>query len=201
MQDNQNFVFRGLDSDNDLRSVKSERYIDGNDIEHFVDETNTLGGIRRMKGTKLGYTIPSITPQYSNYRFPFITTGNTDYRVTIIAPYYLQFTIVNVPPTTTGVSNLGTALEGNIVFTSTFTDTLGEQSAALSNGAFRLDINITGSLTITVETSPTGADDWVIQPFILLQEPISYTAEMQPLSSTLVGDKQFVLSKAIGQGY
>ena len=201
MQDNQNFVFRGLDSDNDLRSVKSERYIDGNDIEHFVDETNTLGGIRRMKGTKLGYTIPNITPQFSNYRFPFITTGNTDYRVTIIAPYYLQFTIVNVPPTTTGVSNLGTSLEGNIVFTSTFTDTLGEQLAALSNGAFRLDINITGSLTITVETSPTGTADWVIQPFILLQEPISYTAEMQPLSTALVGDKQFVLSKAIGQAY
>jgi len=201
MQDNQNFVFRGLDSDNDLRSVKPERYIDGNDIEHFVDETNTLGGIRRMKGTKLGYTIPNITEQNSSYRFPFITTGNTDYRVTIIAPYYLQFTIVNVPPTTTGVSNLGTALEGSIVFTSTFTDTLNEQLGALANSAFRLDINNANPFTITVETSPTGVNDWVIQPFILLQEPISYTAEMQPLSTALVGDKQFVLSRAIGQAY
>ena len=206
MQENQNFVFRGLDSDNDLRSVKSERYIDGNDIEHFVDETNTLGGIRRMKGTKLGYTIPNITPQFSNYRFPFITTGNTDYRVTITAPFYLQFTTEaaypsGIPPTTTGVSNLGSFLEGNIVFADAFTNTLNYQLAALANGAFRLDINTTGSLTITVETKPTGTTEWVIQPLILLQEAISYTAEMQPLSTALVGDKQFVLSKAIGQNY
>ena len=96
MQDNQNFVFRGLDSDNDLRSVKSERYIDGNDIEHFVDETNTLGGIRRMKGTKLGYTIPNIAPQYSWYRIPFITTGNTDYQITLTGDLYYQFSILNV---------------------------------------------------------------------------------------------------------
>ena len=201
MQENQNFVFRGLDSDNDLRSVKSERYIDGNDIEHFVDETNTLGGIRRMKGTKLGYTIPNITPQFSNYRFPFITTGNTDYRVTITAPFYLQVSTIGITPDTTGVSDLGIFLEGNIAFADAFTNTLNYQTAALANGAFRLDITATGSYDITVETKPTGTTEWVIQPLILLQEAISYTAEMQPLSTALVGDKQFVLSKAIGQSY
>ena len=200
MQDNQNFVFRGLDSDNDLRSVKSERYIDGNDIEHFVDETNTLGGIRRMKGTKLGYTIPNITPQFSWYRFPFITTGTTDYRVTVTGPAYIQFTTVGITPNSTGLVNLGTALETNITDSSANTG-LAYQTAALANGAFRFDIINTTSYNITVETSPTGADDWVIQPTILLQEPISYTAEMQPLSTALVGDKQFVLSKAIGQSY
>ena len=200
MQDNQNFVFRGLDSDNDLRSVKSERYIDGNDIEHFVDETNTLGGIRRMKGTKLGYTIPSITPQFSWYRFPFITTGTTDYRVTVTGPAYIQFTTVGITPNSTGLVNLGTALETNITDSSANTG-LAYQTAALANGAFRFDIINTTNYNITVETKPTGTTEWVTQPTILLQEPISYTAEMQPLSTALVGDKQFVLSKAIGQSY
>lgn len=200
MQDNQNFVFRGLDSDNDLRSVKSERYIDGNDIEHFVDETNTLGGIRRMKGTKLGYTIPNITPQFSWYRFPFITTGTTDYRVTVTGPSYIQFTTIGITPDTTGLVNLGAALEANITDSSANTG-LAYQTAALANGAFRLDIINVTSYNITIETKPTGTTEWVTQPTILLQEPISYTAEMQPLSTALVGDKQFVLSKAIGQSY
>ena len=206
MQDNQNFVFRGLDSDNDLRSVKSERYIDGNDIEHFVDETNTLGGIRRMKGTKLGYTIPNIVPQVSWYRFPFITTGNTDYRVTITGSVYAQFSYSNVAPDDTGVFSLGIALNADLITVSGITSVtvytgVSYQAAAILNGAFRLDINNTTSYNITVETKPTGTAEWTIQPTILLQEPISYTAEMQPLSTALVGDKQFVLSKAIGQSY
>lgn len=206
MQDNQNFVFRGLDSDNDLRSVKSERYIDGNDIEHFVDETNTLGGIRRMKGTKLGYTIPNIVPQNSSYRFPFITTGNTDYRVTITGGVYDQFSYSNVAPDDTGVFSLGLALNNDLITVSGITSVtvytgLAYQPAALANGAFRLDINNNTPYNITVETKPTGTAEWTIQPTILLQEPISYTAEMQPLSTALVGDKQFVLSKAIGQSY
>ena len=206
MQDNQNFVFRGLDSDNDLRSVKSERYIDGNDIEHFVDETNTLGGIRRMKGTKLGYTIPNITPQYSWYRFPFITTATTDYQVTVSGLVYYQFAILNVPATSVGFSNFGLDLETafeSVPTISSVTTLTGPayETAAFANGAFRLDINNYASYNITVETRPSGTLDWVLQPTILLQEPIGYTAEMQPLSSALVGDKQFVLSKAIDQFY
>ena len=205
MQENQNFVFRGLDSDNDLRSVKSERYIDGNDIEHFVDETNTLGGIRRMKGTKLGYTIPNITPQFSNYRFPFITTANTDYRITVTGPVYIQFSTIaayplGIPPNATGLGQLGVLLEANIPDSYAYT-VIPYQAAALLNGAFRFDIVNTTSYNITVETKPTGTTEFVIQPAILLKEPISYTAEMQPLSTALVGDKQFVLSKAIGQSY
>lgn len=206
MQDNQNFVFRGLDSDNDLRSVKSERYIDGNDIEHFIDETNTLGGIRRMKGTKLGYTIPSITPQFSNYRIPFITTGNTDYQITVSGLVYNQVSILNVAPDAAGLVSLGSFIETSLEATPTITSvtvytSIAYQPAALANGAFRLDINNYSSYGITVETRPTGTTEWVIQPTILLQEPIGYTAEMQPLSTALVGDKQFVLSKAVNQFY
>ena len=206
MQDNQNFVFRGLDSDNDLRSVKSERYIDGNDIEHFVDETNTLGGIRRMKGTKLGYTIPSITPQFSSYRFPFIATATTDYQVTVSGLVYSQFAILAVPATALGLANFGTNLETNFELIPTIASVTPFTGApyvagAFANGAFRLDINNYASYNITVETRPTGTTEWTIQPTILLTEPIGYTAELQPLSSTLVGDKQFVLSKAIGQFY
>jgi len=177
MQDNQNFVFRGLDSDNDLRSVKSERYIDGNDIEHFVDETNTLGGIRRMKGTKLGYTIPDIVPQVSNYRIPFITTGNTDYQITLTGGLYYQFSILNVAPDAAGLvslsgfmktslealPNIGSVPPGVTVYTS-----IAFQTAALANGAFRLDINNNTTYTITVETRPTDTTEWVTQPFILL---------------------------------
>lgn len=210
MQDNQNFVFRGLDSDNDLRSVKSERYIDGNDIEHFVDETNTLGGIRRMKGTKLGYTIPNIVPQYSWYRIPFITTGNTDYQITLTGDLYYQFSILNVAPDAAGLVSLSgfmkTSLEalpniGSIPPGVTVYTAIQYQPAALANGAFRLDINNFAPYNITIETKPNGTTEWVTQPVIVLQEPISYTAEMQPLSSALVGDKQFVLSKAIDQSY
>ena len=206
MQENQNFVFRGLDSDNDLRSVKSERYIDGNDIEHFVDETNTLGGIRRMKGTKLGYTIPNITPQFSNYRIPFITTGNTDYQITVSGLVYNQVSILNVAPNAAGLVSLGSFIETSLEATPTITSvtvytSITYQTAALANGAFRLDINNFSSYSITIETRPTGTTEWIVQPVILLQEPIGYTAEMQPLSSTLVGDKQFVLSKAVGQFY
>ena len=73
-----------------------------------------------------------------------------------------------MPPTTTGVSNLGTALEGNIAFASAFTDTLGEQLAALSNGAFRLDINITGELFGAVFLSLVQAH-WRIQEVYKLQ--------------------------------
>lgn len=206
MQDNQNFVFRGLDSDNDLRSVKSERYIDGNDIEHFVDETNTLGGIRRMKGTKLGYTVPNIVPQDSSYRFPFITTGTNDYQVTVTGGTYTLFSILAVASDASGLISLGayvkSSLEASIFGTTVDVYTgLIYQPGALENGAFRLDIKNNNSYTITVESRPTGTTEWIVQPTIVLQEAISYTAEMQPLSTALVGDKQFVLSKAIGQAY
>lgn len=200
MQDNQNFVFGGLDTDSDLRTVKSDRYIDGNDIEHFVDETNELGGIRRMKGTKLAYTIPSITPQFSRYRFPFITTETTDYRVTVTGPTYTQFTTLGITPDATGLGQLGVSLEANITDSYAYT-VVPYQTAALANGAFRLDIINFTSYNITVETRPNGTTEWVKQPVILLQEPIGYTAELQPLASALIGDKQFVLSKAVNQAY
>lgn len=206
MQDNQNFVFGGLDTDSDLRTVKSDRYIDGNDIEHFVDETNELGGIRRMKGTKLAYTIPPITPQFSSYRFPFITTGNTDYQITVSGSVYSQFTTLNVAPNAGGLASLGAFIETSLESVSTITSAtvytgVSFQLAALANGAFRVDINNNESYNITVETRPNGTTEWVKQTAILLQEPISYTAELEPLASALIGDKQFVLSKAVGQSY
>lgn len=206
MQDNQNFVFGGLDTDSDLRTVKSDRYIDGNDIEHFVDETNELGGIRRMKGTRLAYTIPPITPQFSNYRFPFITTGNTDYQITVSGSIYSQFTSLNVAPNAGGLASLGAFIETSLESVSTITSAtvytgVPFQLAALANGAFRVDINNNESYNITVETRPNGTTEWVKQTAILLQEPISYTAELEPLASALIGDKQFVLSKAVGQSY
>lgn len=205
MQDNQNFVFGGLDTDSDLRTVKSDRYIDGNDIEHFVDETNELGGIRRMKGTRLAYTIPSITPQFSSYRFPFITTGNTDYQITVSGSVYSQFTTLNVAPNAGGLASLGSFIESGLNAlpnaTSTVYTGVSFQLAALANGAFRVDINNNESYNITVETRPNGTTEWVKQTAILLQEPISYTAELEPLASALIGDKQFVLSKAVGQSY
>jgi hypothetical protein len=207
MQENQNFTFGGLDSDSDLRTVKSDRYIDGNDIEHFVDETNTIGGIRRMKGTKLAYTIPNITPQNAQYRIPFITSGNTDYRFTVTGSTFIQYQIDNVAPNTSGVASLGTFLQSAMAgypavkSADAKTDTLLAQTAAVNNGAFMLELDLWYPITIKLETKPNGTSEWIEQPIILLQEFINYTAELEPLSSVLVGDKQFVFSKAIGQLY
>jgi hypothetical protein len=206
MQENQNFVFGGLDTDSDLRTVKSDRYVDANDVEHFVDDTNELGGVRRMKGTKLAYTIPSITPKFSSYRIPFITSGNTDYQFTVTGSVFSQFAILNVAPNAGGLSSLGSFLETSLEAVPTIASATSfsgapYQTAALSNGAFRVDINNSQTYSIKVETRPNGTTDWIEQPVILLAEPISYTAEMQPLSSVLLGDKQIVLSKAVGQSY
>jgi hypothetical protein len=210
-QDNQNFVFGGLDSDTDLRTVKNDRYIDANDVEHFIDDQNTIGGIRPAKGTKLAYTIPNITLRNNSYRIPFITTSSTDYRFVMYDKDNTEYNIgefLAVGTNDAAVASLGTSLETaisafpNIGSVNAYTDTLSYQTVAVQQGGFRLDlVGGKAPYSIVCFTKAAGATTYVQTPVITLTDYIGYTAEMQPLASVLLGDYEYVLSKAVDQAY
>lgn len=206
MQENQNFVFGGLDTDSDLRVVGSNRYISGSEIEHFIDDQNTIGSVTPAKGTKLAYTIPNITPQNVSFRIPFITTSNTDYKFYLYDENNVEYFVLertNVGVTTSDVDTLGFALatsielQPNIQSVLSYTNTLGYQTVAVSQGGFRFDIvDPKSPYRITCFVRPTGTTEYTEVPVIILQDAINYTAELQPLSTALLGDYQYVLSKA-----
>lgn len=210
-QDNQNFVFGGLDTDTDLRTVKSDRYIDANDVEHFIDDQNTIGGIRPAKGTKLAYTIPNITPQINSYRIPFITTSTTDYKFVMYDKDNTQYNIgvfFAIGTNDAAVASIGSSLASaisalpNISSVTAYTNTVSYQLVAVKEGGYRLDL--AGSYapySIVCFTKPTGTSTYTQTPVITLTDAINYTAEMQPLASVLLGDYEYVLSKAIDQSY
>lgn len=210
-QDNQNFVFGGLDTDTDLRTVKSDRYIDANDVEHFIDDQNTIGGIRPAKGTKLAYTIPNITPQINSYRIPFITTSSTDYSFVMYDKDNTEYNIGEffaIGTNNAAVDSIGTSLESailalpNISSVNAYTNTLTYQTIAVQEGGYRLDLAGGKSpYTIVCFTKPAGTSTYTQTPVITLTDAINYTAEMQPLASVLLGDYEYVLSKAINQAY
>jgi hypothetical protein len=210
-QDNQNFVFGGLDTDTDLRTVKSDRYIDANDVEHFIDDQNTIGGIRPAKGTKLAYTIPNITPQINSYRIPFITTSSTDYKFVMYDKDNTEYNIGEffaIGTNNAAVASIGSSLASaisalpNIGIVTAYTNTLAYQTVAVQEGGYRLDL--AGSYapySIVCFTKPAGTSTYTQTPVITLTDAINYTAEMQPLASVLLGDYEYVLSKAIDQEY
>ncbi len=193
MQENQNFTFGGLDSDSDLRTVKSDRYIDGNDIEHFVDETNTIGGVRAMQGTSLAYNIGSITGQFIQFRIPFIN-ANTDYQFRLFNSEGVQ--LLSASYTTSNAATLAASLTSSINAAIGSSVTATNITNAAANGGFFLTIQNYQNYTLTCQTSPNGVNDFISRTCYILQEAYPFGIfPKRPLAAYLIGDWQIVFSK------
>lgn len=193
MQENQSFIFGGLDSDSDLRTVSNQRYIDGNDIEHFVDENNTIGAVRPMRGTELAYNIGNYGNQFIGFRIPFINE-DTDYNfklfnssgVQVFSAAYTTNSAATLASNLT--SSINTALGGSVTFTNV--------TNAATNGGFYLEITNNQNYTFTCETRPAGVGEYISRPVYVLQE--AYQVASKPkkaLATCLIGDWQIVLSR------